>query len=72
MPKWKAGRCLLKDLRSAAGLTQDELSISSGVPKSTISGLENNRYVLNDLSIARSLAKSLNKKIDDLYEWVVK
>lgn len=70
MPKYKAGRCLLKDLRLAAGLTQDALSLSSGVAKSTISALENNRYILNDLSIARSLVKPLNCKIDDLYEWV--
>jgi DNA-binding XRE family transcriptional regulator len=72
MPKYKAGRCLLKDLRIAAGLTQESLSIASGVPKSTISALENNRYVLTDLSVAKSLAKSLNKAIDDLYEWVKK
>lgn len=72
MLKYEAGRCLLKDLRLAAGLTQDALSLASGVPKSTISALENNRYVLGDLSIAKSLVKPLNRVIDDLYEWVRK
>jgi DNA-binding XRE family transcriptional regulator len=43
----------------------------SGVPKSTISALENNKYVLKDLSIAKSLVKPLKCVIDDLYEWVI-
>jgi DNA-binding XRE family transcriptional regulator len=70
VPKYMAGRCLLKNLRHAAGLTQEALSSLSGVSKSTISALENNRYVLNDLAIAKSLVKPLNCDIDDLYEWV--
>lgn len=69
MADWKAGRCLLKELRNSKGWTQEFLSESSGVPRSTISSLENNKYVLDDLSIAYSLAYSLGCVIDDLYDW---
>jgi DNA-binding XRE family transcriptional regulator len=69
MANWEAGRCLLRKLRAAKGISQERLSELSNVARSTISALENDKYVINDLTVARSLASALDCRIDDLYQW---
>ena len=62
------GNCKLGDLRRAAGLSQQDLSIKSGVKISTIQKLENGT---NDLMGAKvgnvlALARALETTVEDL------
>lgn len=70
MANIEAGRCYIRTLRTLKGMTQKELSIASGVPQSTISSLETNKYVVEDLPTAKAIARVLGCVIDDLYEWI--
>lgn len=69
MANIEAGRCYIRKLRTEKGLTQEQLAELSSVPRSTISSLENNKYVIEDLPTAKAIAKVLGCVIDDLYEW---
>lgn len=53
---------LLKDKRKKLGLTQQEVSLSSGVPQRQISLIENNKYFPNMKTLIRIL-DSLEMKI---------
>ncbi|WP_239256644.1 helix-turn-helix transcriptional regulator [Listeria ilorinensis] len=55
----------IKRYREKLGLTQSALSISSGVPQTTISGLEN-KDIIPSLVIAKKLADALGVTTDDL------
>jgi putative transcriptional regulator len=57
---------LLKDARSAAGLTQAELAGRVGVSRKTINTVENGVFVPSTL-LALKLAKALKCKVEDLF-----
>lgn len=55
----------IKLFREKKGLTQSALSALSGVPQTTISGLEN-KNIIPSLIIADRLAKALGVTVNDL------
>jgi putative transcriptional regulator len=57
---------LLKDARSAAGLTQAERAGRVGVSRKTINTVENGVFVPSTL-LALKLAKALKCKVEDLF-----
>lgn len=59
----------LKDVRTAAGLTQAELADLAGVSRKTVNTVENGVFIPSTL-LALSLARALNTTVDDLF-WLV-
>ncbi len=56
----------LKEIRSAAGLTQAELAERAGVSRKTINTVENSVFVPSTL-LALTLARALAVKVEDLF-----
>ena len=56
----------LKDVRTAAGLTQAELAERVGVSRKTINTVENGVFVPSTL-LALKLAAALKKRVEDLF-----
>nr|DAD60106.1 MAG TPA: helix-turn-helix XRE-family like protein [Caudoviricetes sp.] len=55
----------LKLLRTTNKISQRELSEYIGIPQTTLSDLENDKYEPS-LSVAKKIAKYFGKKIDEL------
>lgn len=68
MALYAAGRCLLKSLRSAKGLSQRDLAALVDIPQSTVSNHERRNYLMT-VEDARSYCRVLDCSLDDLYEW---
>ena len=58
---------LIKEIRKEKNITLEELAIRSGVSKTHINDIENNRKEPT-LSIAVSLAKALGVQLNDLFK----
>ena len=56
----------IRDLRKAAGVSQEELAKRCGVSRQTINAIENNKYDPT-LSLTFSLAKALGTTVDALF-----
>ena len=56
----------IRDLRKAAGVSQEELAKRCGVSRQTINAIENNKYDPT-LSLAFSLAWALGTTVDGLF-----
>ena len=57
----------LQQLRRAAGLTQEELSVDAEVSRKSINAIENGIYVPSTV-LALKIAKTLKCKVEDLFE----
>ncbi len=57
----------LQQLRRAAGLTQQELSVNAEVSRKSINAIENGIYVPSTV-LALKIAKTLKCKVEDLFE----
>jgi len=57
----------LKQLRTSAGITQQELSDSAEVSRKSINAIENGIYVPSTV-LALKIAKTLNCSIEDLFQ----
>ena len=57
----------LKEIRKAAGLTQQELSESAEVSRKSINAIENGVYVPSTV-LALKIAKTLNCNVEDLFK----
>ena len=57
----------LQQLRKAAGLTQQELSVNAEVSRKSINAIENGIYVPSTV-LALKIAKTLKCKVEDLFE----
>ena len=57
----------IKEFREELGMTQEELSIKSGVSRTIISGLEKNTVKTTTVKTLMSIAKALNKDIGDIF-----
>lgn len=57
----------LEILRKSAGLTQQELSISTNVSRKSINAIENGIYVPSTV-LALRIAKTLKCKVEDLFK----
>lgn len=56
----------LKEVRTAAGLTQADLADRAGVSRKTVNTVENGVFVPSTL-LALSLARALGTKVEDLF-----
>ena len=56
----------IRDLRKAAGVSQEELAKQCGVSRQTINAIENNKYDPT-LSLAFRLARELGVTVDGLF-----
>lgn len=56
----------LKEVRTAAGLTQAELADLAGVSRKTVNTVENGVFIPSTL-LALSLARALNTTVEDLF-----
>ena len=59
----------LKEVRTAAGLTQVELAALAGVSRKTVNTVENGVFVPSTI-LALSLARALGTTVEDLF-WLV-
>ena len=57
----------LEQLRRAAGLTQQELSVDAEVSRKSINAIENGIYVPSTV-LALKIAKTLKCRVEDLFE----
>ncbi len=57
----------IKEIREAAGMTQQQLSERSGVARSIINGIETGRVKTTTTATLRKLAIALNKKVDEIF-----
>ena len=57
----------IKEIREAAGMTQQQLSERSGVARSIINGLETGRTKTTTTATLRKIALALEKKVDDIF-----
>lgn len=57
----------IKEIREAAGMTQQQLSERSGVARSIINGLETGRTKTTTTATLRKIATALDKKVDDIF-----
>jgi putative transcriptional regulator len=57
----------LEELRKAAGLTQQELSIVAEVSRKSINAIENGVYVPSTV-LALKISQTLNCKVEDLFK----
>lgn len=57
----------IKEIREAAGMTQQQLSDRSGISRSIINGLETGRTKTTTTATLRKIAIALNKKVDDIF-----
>ena len=57
----------LEQLRRAAGLTQQELSVDAEVSRKSINAIENGIYVPSTV-LALKIAKTLKCKVEDLFK----
>ena len=56
----------IRELRKAAGVSQEELAKRCGVTRQTINAIENNKYDPT-LALAFHLAKTLGTTVDELF-----
>ena len=57
----------LEEFRKAAGLTQQDLSVSAGVSRKSINAIENGIYIPSTL-LALKIAKTIKCKAEDLFK----
>ena len=57
----------IRELRKAAGMSQEELARRCGVTRQTINAIENDKYDPT-LSLAFSLARELQCSVDGLFQ----
>ena len=58
---------MIKEMRKAAKLTQEELAAKSGVSRGTISALENGTTKTTTTKTLVNIAKALNTTIDKIF-----
>jgi len=56
----------LEELRKAAGLTQQELSVKAEVSRKSINAIENGVYVPSTV-LALKISKTLNCRVEDIF-----
>lgn len=59
--------CKVKEARKEAGLTQEGLSIKSGISRTTISGLESGRVTTATTDTLTKIARALNKTVAEIF-----
>ena len=57
----------LEQLRRAAGLTQQELSVAAEVSRKSINAIENGVYIPSTV-LALKISKTLNCSVEDLFK----
>ncbi len=57
----------VKEYRLKAGMTQEELSVKSGVNRTTISALENGNEVNVSVKILKKISECLQVPVSDIF-----
>ena len=57
----------LEEFRKAAGLTQQDLSVSAEVSRKSINAIENGVYIPSTV-LALKIAKTIKCKVEDLFK----
>lgn len=57
----------LKEIREKAGISQDKLAKLSGISRTTISKLENNKENITTNKILEKVANTLKLKVTDIF-----
>lgn len=65
---YKVGRCLLKNLLDAKGMTQTQLASKLNISKQQIQHYVQNNRIMS-LQVAYNISKTLNCDITELYDW---
>lgn len=60
---------LLREIRERNNITQNQLSVLSGIPQQTISAIESHKRTNPGVETLYPLAKALGCMIDDLYKY---
>ena len=66
MAKESKIKTILKDVRDAYGMTQQDLADQVGIRRETLVHLENNRYNPS-LEMALKIAQVFNKQVEELF-----
>ena len=61
----------LEEFRKSAKLTQEELSIKAEVSRKSINAIENGIYIPSTV-LALKIARTLNCKVEDIFELPIK
>lgn len=64
------GRCRIQDILDKKRMSQVDLAVTTGIPKSQISDYIHGRRGIS-LKNAKIIAHVLKCTIDDLYEWII-
>lgn len=57
----------IKEFREARGMTQEQLAVSSGISRGTISALENGTARTTTTKTLLSIAKALDTTVDQIF-----
>lgn len=57
----------IRDIREAKGMTQEELAVTSGVSRVTISGLENGTERATTTKTLVKIARALGVSVDQIF-----
>lgn len=57
----------IKEFREARGMTQEELAVSSGISRGTISALENGTTRTTTTKTLLQIAKALDTTVDQIF-----
>ena len=57
----------IKEIREEIVMTQDELSIKSGVSRTIINGLETGRTTTTTTDTLKKIAAALDKKVSEIF-----
>jgi transcriptional regulator with XRE-family HTH domain len=56
----------VRELRTAAGLTQEEVALRAGVPYSVVTRIDANPWIMPRIDVALNLARAFDISVDQL------
>ncbi len=59
--------CRITEIRKEKGISQEELSILSGVSRATISGLESGRVTVTTTDTLQKISKALGETVSEIF-----
>ncbi|MBD9219791.1 MAG: XRE family transcriptional regulator [Clostridiales bacterium] len=59
--------CRITEIRKEKGISQEELSILSGVSRATISGLESGRITVTTTDTLQKISKALGETVSEIF-----
>ena len=59
--------CRITEIRKEKGISQEELSILSGVSRATISGFESGRITVTTTDTLQKISKALGETVSEIF-----